>query len=785
MIRNYIISSIRNLLKHKIFSIVSILGFSIGIATAILIIFWIFFELSYDKFHLNSNRIYRVVAEFDKQGKPDHFARTPAPLGLAMKNNFPEVENFTRLGYFGKDLVCYNQKQFWEEICTADPTILTVFSISLLKGNSVIALSDPGNIVISERIAEKYFGDEDPLGKSLRVGKNDNQTFIVTGVMKNVPQNSQFQFDMLVPFSIRKSHISWGHWNYTTYVLLSKNCDPKLLENKLPGFFKKYEQGNSNTKLHLQAFSKIHLYSKLRSDFASNINISKLILYATIGFLILALGSINYINMMLARSTLRNKEIGIRKVIGATGKQLKLQFLSESISITLFSFLVAIPLIYLLLPVFNEFISKELIIAEIINMRSVAIIFGLLLIISFINGLYPAFILTSLKPVAAFIKNHNSNDKHFPSFNKALVAIQFAIAVFFISCSLVVKKQLFFMNNKSLGYNSDHIIVLPIFYNEVNKKYETLKSELTKNPAISNVTATSFLPTERRFNQNAWWESPDNTIVNGRMSWMGVDFDFIETLDIKLIKGNDFSRTIRSNYQGEYIVNKRAVEMTGWQNPIGKQINVVNMGRVIGVVDDFHFESLHSNVEPLALYIYHDVYRYLFIKTNAGQIASILKFAEKKWKELFPNRVFEYSFLNNELGEIYEKEIKEGRVFNFISFLSLLIAGLGIFGFSSLSINKRTKEIGIRKMNGAKTMEILLLLNKKFLIWVSIAFVVSYPIAYLLMNKWLSNFAYKTEMSWWIFALAGFITLVIALITVSWQSWQAASRNPVEALRYE
>ncbi|QGY44669.1 FtsX-like permease family protein [Maribellus comscasis] len=779
---SYLKTGLRNLLRNKLLSAINIAGFSVGLAVSFLIILWITYEVGFDKFHENAENIYRVVTEFEKNGSPDNFAHTPAPLGPALKEEFPEVLEYTRCSGTGKTLITCAENQFWGDIFVADESIFKTFSFRLQTGNPETIFSSPHSIVLSQNMAEKYFRGKNPLGQTISVGFDNQQVYTVTGVLENIPSNSQFHIDFLLPFSRIAGNSGWGIKNYTTYILLNAMGDYKSLQNKLRQFMEKYSP-DKNTKLHLQPFTRIHLFSDLRSDLSSNVHYTKLVLYAAIALIILLLASVNFINLSLAKSALRNKEIGIRKITGASNKQLKSQFLSESFMVTFVSFLLAIPLIYFFLPVFNEFIDKNIVFSQLFNLKSVTVVIGLLIVLSFVNGLYPAFILSSYNPMGILKGNFNSRQHSVTHVRQTLVIFQFVVAIFFISGTLLIKSQLNFMKYKNLGFDKEQVIIIPAFYDEVKQKSDLLSGEIKKSAYVKEISFTSYLPTERGYSQNVWWEGMEKN-ENRQMNWIAADENFVDLMGIKLKMGRNFDKNQESDKHA-YIINEEAAKEIDWDMPLGKLMDITEKGEVIGVVEDFNFKSLHSTVAPAAIKIFPGVYKYIYIKTMPNSVSSALTDVKTIWSALLPDRPFEFTFLANNLDEVYKKEAKENKILNYISLFAILIAAMGVLGLSSLLVTNRIKEIGIRKVNGAKVSEILSMLNKDFVIWVAVAFLIAGPVAWYSMNKWLESFAYKTTLSWWIFALAGMLGLGIALLTVSWQSWRAATRNPVDALRYE
>ena len=785
MLKNYLKVALRNLRRYKTYSFINIFGLAVGIACCLLILLWIQDELSYDKFHKNADRIYRVSAEFNYAGRPDHFAHTPAPLAPALCNEFPEVIGAVRFAGGWRELIAYGDKQFWvRRFVRADPNIFDVFTFPLAKGDPQKALKELYSIVITEEMAQKFFGDEDPLGKILNVGTEGREDYKITGVLKNVPSNSQLQFDCLVSFSHQRGNIGWGAWNYNTYILLHPNSPPHEIETKFPDFIGKYmgEKRKANTKLHLQPLTKIHLRSKLRNDLATNRDIAHIYIFSGIALLILIIACINFMNLSTARSAIRGKEVGMRKVVGAHRSQLIKQFLGESLLLSFIALLLALVLVEIFLPIFNALADKILVFRYFDNFSLLVSLVGIVLFTGVVAGSYPAFFISASRPINVL----SGGRAYVPTsiVRRIFVVAQFAISIIFIACTILIHNQLGYIKDKNLGYDKDHIAVIPLFYQDVSPKYRLYKDAILQNKTILVATATSFLPSEKCYYQDVWWEGmavDDYDYID----WINVDHDFLETLDIELTLGRDFSREFISDVEGAYILNESAVKNIGWENPIGKQFKIVKKGTVIGVVKDFHYKSLHNKIEPMALYIYPEGFYYLLVRFRPDNVSNSIEFLRNKWKQFFPGRPFEYSFLDADFDRMYKTEAQLGKIFNHIAALAIFIACLGLFGLASFTSERRTKEIGIRKVLGASVSSIVQLLSKEFIKWVVIANLIAWPVAYYAMSKWLQNFAYRINIVWWAFVLAGVLALVISLLAVSYQAIKAATANPVDALRYE
>jgi len=787
MIKNYLKIALRNLLKYKVYSIINVFGLSVGLACCILIILFIRDELNYDKFHKNADQIYRVVVEFKYRETPDHFAHTQAPLAPALLNEFPEVLNAVRFARRSQELIAYKEKYFWEKgLMLADPSIFEVFTFPLIKGDSGTALSDPNSIVITQSAAQKYFSGEDPIGKILKIGDEYVKDYKVTGILKNIPSNSQLQFDFLISFANQKGNIGWGQWNYSTYIQLPPNYPPHNLEERLADLVGKYmgEETRAGSMLHLQPLTRIHLHSNLRNDLSTNRDLSHLYIFSGIALLILMLACINFVNLVTARSTVREKEVGLRKVVGANRSQLILQFLGEAVLLSFFAFLLSFVFVEILLPVFNAFSGKEMVFHLIRDFPFMITLIGLMFIVGILSGSYPAFVISRFQPVSIFRKGFGEKTSVHPSTSrKFMVVAQFAISIMFLFSTALMHQQMRYIRNKNLGYDKEHLVVLPIFYRDVQPKCDLLKSEIVQSPRIVNATTTSYLPSQLAFNQNLWWEGL--SAKNEYMHWIGVDHDFIQTLGLKIKAGRDFSTEYPTDQRGAYILNEAAVEMTGWESPIGKQFEIVDRGEVIGVIDNFHFQSLHQKIQPLVLYIYPESFRYMLVRIRAEDIPKSLEFLKQKWEELFPGRLFEFSFFDEDFDRIYKSETRLANTFNYITGLAILIACLGLFGLASFATLRRTKEIGIRKILGASVSGIIILLSKNFLKWVLVANLIAWPLAYFAMERWLQNFAYRTGIGISIFLLTTVLVFGVALLTIIFQAIKAALTNPVDSLRYE
>jgi putative ABC transport system permease protein len=784
MLKYNLVTSFRSIKRNLSFSLINISGLSIGLTLVIILFAWLQFEFSFDKFNENADRIFRVVVEFEKGKSSDKFADTPAPLGEVLKKDIPEVIDYVRFGYLGKVLVNYENEQFWENIELADPSVFKIFSFKLLTGNPETALNHPGSIILSETKAIKYFGNRNPLGLTLLLGENKTP-YIVTGVMKDIPANSQLQFDFLSSFSEIRSNKGWGMWNYITYVLAKNKGSYRTITEKLPEIVKTIPS-EDNFQLHIQPLLRIHLHSRLRSDLPTNTNIKTVYIISSILILVLLVACINYMNLATSCYTKRGKEAGLRKVAGASNSNLIGQFLSESFAITLSAFVIALFLCYLFIPVFISLTGLSLKLESLFSFSSIVKFILLIILISFVAGSYPALLLSSVNPVSTISEDYKLGRVFSVKvFRKVLVVFQFFISIALIASAFVIKSQLTFIKNKDLGLNSDQVVVVPIYQAKVKPKYDLYKTEILTNPSILKASAVAYYPGTQGFYQNTWWEGLEEGDISHYMDWLSVDQDFIGTLKIGLLKGGFFPKDISSKSSIFYVLNESAVKKIGWDDPIGKQFDIIGKGEVIGVVKDFNFKSLHNELRPLALTCYPEEFDNLMIKISSENIPNSLNYLKKTWENLFPQYPFEFTFLNDDFQKMYKKETTTSLIITYISLMALFVSCIGLFGLVLFTIDSRIKEIGIRKVAGSTTGRIVIMLNLEYIKWILVSFIIACPIIIYSMQKWLQNFAYRVNLNWWIFISAGLITILISLITVSWHTWNTASKNPVDCLRHE
>lgn len=786
MFRNYFKSTLRNMIKQKWYSLITLFGLTIGITCFILISIYVRYELSYDRFHENAKNIYRVLADTRESymGK-SQVTVTPGPLATAMKDEFPEIIKATKVKA-ERAVMNYKGNRFAEDrIYYVDPTLLEIFTFPLLTGNPKTALAEPNSLLISQDMAEKYFGQENPVGEIVHIDKID---YKITGVMENIPGNTHFRFDFLAPFSSlielhgRDLVYRWQSWSYQTYILLHAKVDPLSLEKKLPDFLKKNYSKDATQTLRLQPIADIHFHTKANFELELTADIRNIYLLSAIGIFILLIACFNYMNLSTARSTTRAKEVGMRKVIGAVRMQIIRQFLGESILFSVIALFLSLFLVKLLLPVFRIFIDRKLEIGFIQDWPLIMILLGLVLFIGFVSGSYPSFVLSSYQPTAVLKGTQLQGSKGSSFFRSSLVVSQFFISVALIFCTIVIYKQLHFIKNKELGFIKEHIVTVP--NPETGSK--AFEYALRQNSQIQDTTASNDLPHEISSASFGEWDghNPEEELLVYR-NW--VDSNFLSFYNIPIIQGRGFSEDYKDIEEKEYILNEAAVKAIGWDDPIGKRFGfgADEVGIVVGVVKDFHFAPLHLNIEPLALSPLKERFEWLSIKISPHNIQNTLSFIEKSWKAHYPEGGFRYSFLDDRLDRMYRTEQKLGKTLSYYTFIALFVACLGLFGLASFTTAQKKKEIGIRKVLGATEWNITLLTTQKFLGLVLVANAIAWPVAYFVMHKWLQNFAYRMDIGPWIFILTAVMSFCIALFTVGYQSVKAAIANPADCLRYE
>lgn len=793
MFRNYFKIALRNVRKYKVFSIINILGMAIGMASVLLIGAYIMNELGYDTYHKNYRRIYRLMRSSRGNTVPD-YPGTPSPLAPACKEKFPELEEYVRIDPFmgkTKHLIARGDKMFYEErFILADPSLFEVFDFTLLKGDRRTLLDEPHDLVITQSIAEKYFGDEDPLGKKvLYDGKSD---FVISGVMEDVPRNSHFRFNFVASYRFineikqwKNTNLlkSWGHSNFYTYVMLKDNTDPGEFEKKSTAFIREILE-RPDINIHLQPIGDIHLRSTNIRDLETRGSIMNVYLYSAVAVIILLIACINFMNLYTANSEVRAKEVGMRKVVGASRHQLIAQFLCEAIILIIIALPIALFLVELTMPVFNGIIGKQIDIDYTQNSGIVGMLILLTLIVGLISGSYPAFFISSFQPIK-MLRGKLSSGKQGLTFRNILVVFQFGVSFLFIAGTLIINNQMRFIRNKDLGYDRSHIINIPLHSRSSLENYNIYRDEITRNNNIVDATATSFTPSIERWHQSEYFEGRQEN--DDHMFYrMACDFNYLDLFGMDIIAGRTFNRNIPTDLNNSWILNESAVRSIGWSNEeaVGKLFGKAP-GRVVGVVKDFHFRSLRYETKPMAINVYPSAYRYISIKIQPGKIDHVVQFLEEKWKEINPGIPFEYYFYADEFNKLYMADIKLQTIFRYVTVFTIFIACLGLFGLSMFTVQRRTKEIGIRKVLGAKSQQNIVILAKDFFRLILISYILALPAAYLIVDRWLQNFSYRVSPGIEAFFLSGIVVSFVALVTISYHVVKVSRTNPIEVLKYE
>jgi len=785
MFRNYLKIALRNLIRHKGFSFLNIAGLAIGMVCTILILFWVQHELSYDRYHKNGNNIYRILQHI-QYAEVVTWAINQGPLGPALKEEIPEIEEQARF-CFTQWRMKYDDQTFVELGGYTDSSLFKMFTIPFVQGDPDTALADPRSMVMTEEVAQKIFGDEDPIGKIIHVGKDYD--FKVTGILQNIPDNSHFRFKFLANMDFAKevgrTVDYWKNSHFTTYVQLADNVSMEEANKKIYNFLDAKPTLEDWEKLSLQPLFEIHLGSGIGYDSFGTGNTKYIVIFLVSALFILLIACINFMNLSTARSLLRSKEVGLRKVVGAFRGQLIRQFLGESLFQSLIAMILAVGLGILLLPAFNQLARKSFSAHLFLSLDVILGLVAILVFTGFIAGVYPAFILSGFRPVSVLKGTGRAvGGKSF--FRKALVVFQFSVAVILMVGSLVIYSQIRFMRNKDLGYDKENVVTLAL-NTIVQQNYEAMRNEFIEYASILDVSRVSGLPTSGyEFSNSRWnWEGkdPDKDILF-RANF--ADYNYLETLKVPIVMGRNFSQDYGADAVG-IIINETSRRAMGFENPIGKRVTLGedNVYNIIGVVKDFHYVSLRTEIEPMILLLAPEQCSQIVIRIQSENTPETLKFMGGVWQKYAGDFEFDYRFLDERLDTLYRGEQRVGRIINVFTILSVLISCLGLFGLASFMALRRTKEIGIRKVLGASLSGVVVLLTKEFSKWVIIANLIAWPVSYFALNRWLQEFPYRTDIKLWIFVGAGMLTFMIAILTVSYQSLKAALSNPADSLRYE
>src|SRR5215204_3087428 len=802
MVYNYLKIAFRNLLKYKFISFINLFGLTVGIACCLLILTYIINELSYDKFHPEANRTYRVTRSFRNAETGEislNLGTVAPPFAPLLINDFKEIEKITRLLPSGRSSLRYADKKFNEDnIYWGDEYLFDFFKIKLTKGNPAKALTDPYSVMMTEELARKYFGAEDPINKMIRM---DNQINLkVTGVYKPLLPNSHVHPNIVVSFNTLKDttiygeenlRTNWGNNSFLTYIRLPENYDTRRLEKQFPAFLDRHMneggkyKNSDGTALALQKLTDIHLYSHMDYEAEENGDIKRVYIFSAIALFILLIACINYMNLSTARSALRAREIGVRKVVGAQRKEIIAQFLSESVLVSWLAMILAFSLTRLFLPWLNKISGQQLSIDILLRWDILIPILVVPFVVGILSGIYPALFMSSFRPVQV-LKGLFKVGGSTISFRKVLVTTQFTISIILIVSTITVFRQMRYMQQKELGFDKNHIVNIP--YNVgLNDRFDAFRTELLSNSYIKNVGRSSRIPTGRLLDANGSRIKRSDTLepANADIKFVSADQDFIPTYGVRIVAGRGFSRDFSTD-TGSFLLNEAAVRALGFKandDVIGRDFGYGNRtGKVIGVFNDFHFESMHQRILPLVLLVPRSANDYgnTSIKITGTNIPAALAHIEKTWQKFLPESPYQYNFLDENFERLYLSEERQKTIFTFFAFIAIFIACLGLFGLSAFAILQRIKEIGIRKVLGADVNTIVALLSKDFLKLVLLAAIIAFPIAWYAMDSWLRDFAYRINVGWWVFVVAGIIAGIVAFVTISFQAIKAAIANPVK-----
>jgi len=792
MLKNYFVTAFRALSRDKVYSLINILGFSIGIACTLLILFWVQDELSYDRQHINKERIYRVIARIPTGDGFMKAAVTPAALAPMLEEQFPAIEKATRFKGMGSYTLVKGEKRFQEQhLGLAESKVFSIFSFPMIQGDPATCLDGPNSIVLTRSLANKYFGQQDPLGQEVEILGVGN--FTVTGVMEDV-SHSHFPIKYLIPIEWAEHFYEedideLGSYNYTTYILARKNVDAGRLGRELELFLNRYadEHRQDNevySRLFLQKLTDVYLKSDYAYDFTHRGDIRSVYTFSAIALIILLIASINFMNLTTARSANRAREIGVRKVEGAQRSHLILQFYVESALVTFFSFILALLVVELVLPGFNNLAGKDLSYQLLSSPGLIGVYIVLALFTALLAGSYPALYLSSFRPVKV-LKASVTGAGGSGGLRKILVIVQFSISIALILSTFIVSDQLTFIRNKKLGYDKERLIGL-YQRGEIGRKYELFKERLLASADIEQVSAISnpLIYSGPSLPVSQWDGNNGNRRI--RMHYHLVDYDIVETLGIKILEGRSFQSIFHDDSSVVFLLNEAAVKKMGLTRPVGKMMTLGReRGEIVGVFKDINYNTIHHQINPQALQLAVDQTRGIYFRAAPGRKQQALEHARTVWESMESEHPFSYEFVDQQLDQLYRAEQRTGTLFRYFTFFAILISCLGLLGLSSFMTRQREKEIGVRKVMGSRSTQLVLLLTRNFSRWVLIAGIIGLPLGYYMMNQWLQGFHYRTPISPLTFLMALLIAVVIALLTVSLQTWRASRRNPVDTLRDE
>ena len=791
MFRSLVRIALRNIFRDLSYSIINVLGLTIGITGSLLLILYVFDELSYDRYNDHAYRIYRISSRITETDDAFNWAVTQMPLAAQLKTDYPEVEESTRLIQSGRHLFDRGESEFFEEeVSYADSNIFRVFSYKFIEGDPRTALTEPNSIVLTRSFSKRYFGSESPLGKT--IDREDNQTYNVTGLIEDVPSNSNYRFSALISAcSLPKDFGGWGSFHMYTYVLLQEGFDYKTFEAKLPMMYKNhmaeiFERMGIKIVYEVLPILRIHLHSDFEGEPVPVGNISYVHIFIAIIFLMLLIASINYMNLATARSTRRAREIGIRKVSGSSRVALMRQFLTESVILAIIALIISLGLCFLLLPMFNNISGKEIDLLYLTKPGILLSIIGMVVFTGLVGGSYPAFFLSSFKPTN-ILKGVSQVSGSNLSVRKILVVLQFTLSTAMVISTWIVYDQLNYLKNKDVGFKKDNVVILQLTTEEMSRKLPVFKSNLLSNPHIISVGSANTRIGYGSGKIIFRVETPEGMVERG-INFFEADQDFIKTVGIKLIAGRDFSIDRPEDTARAVIINETLAKRLNWDDPLGKKVqferDTVGYAEVVGLIADYFQFGLYNQMESIML-VYYPTNYVVFIKVSGEDLPGTIKFIEEQWKALYPGFPFNHSFLDESFNEQFKADEKRGIIFTFFSVLTVLIACLGLFGLASFVAEMKTKEIGIRKVHGADVNSIVSLMLRSFMVLIIISIIIACIASYFFAKDWLESFVYRTDIRWISFVSAAALTLVITIITVSLHTWRASAVNPAESLRYE
>ncbi|MCK5145691.1 ABC transporter permease [bacterium] len=796
MLVNYLKIAIRSIKRQKGYAFINITGLAIGMACCILILAFVVDELSYDRFHKKAEQIHRIVTSGHIGGRTIGLPMVPAGVGETLVQDFPEVLASVRLRPTGKQLLTYNDKSHHEYgLIYTDPAFLEIFSFPLLAGNAKIALEAPYSIILTEDIAKKYFGDEDPLGKMLKLG--NTETFTITGIIAKPPANSHFSYSMLASFeTLFKQNPDihpWMGWNYYTYLLLDKNVDHSLFEKKFIAFNEQYiekflKAAGAKITNYLQPMLSIHLHSHFTTELEPNGNIRYIYTFIAIACFMLILACINFMNLSTARSARRAKEVGLRKVIGARRSMLIKQFLGESLLTVFLSLLLSVAIVIIILPLFNQLANRHLTLQFLLNPWVLSSLLAIGIFVGLIAGSYPALFLSGFHP-AKVLKGKLKHSTWHARLRQGLVIFQFSVAITLMISTALVFDQLTYMRQKRLGFEKEQKYVIALQDVETQTKIHLLKKNMNSIDGVIGASGSRMVPGEFNFSSHLFYaegESAENAII---IETFYCDEDFLEIYDIELAQGRNFSTARSTDGENTILINETAARKLGWTHPVGKRLfnsfDATKDFTIVGMIKDIHYSSVHHTINPSTISFNPNSARRLTLHLKGTDIQATLKEIRKVWEQTVPNRPFDAFFLNDYFNKLYASEERLGKIFQVFAVFTIFIGILGLFGLASYAAEQRTKEIGIRKVLGSSMQSIVTMLCREFMVLVILANIFAWPIAFFMMKSWLNTFPYRTDIRLTTFVLASLMAIGIALLTVSYRALKAAGTNPIKALKYE